>query len=276
MNLLVSGSWDKTLRCPDPSCNAAVGQDMVTSMADDEDKEKYVQSLRRSYIEDNRKTSWCPAPGCEYAVAFIMRSGSYDVNCNCSYGFCWNCSEEAFSGFAYGPSPRTWYEFDYSISAQEGKRSKQADQGENHICSDEEYKVGSTNWAKPNDGQADWHPIDDILHWHNAVRKELHDIVEETRRMQRSGDFSDISLFNERLQFIADVCTFHSIAEVQVVFPSVDSELSFVQEHAEEEHQLNNFRCLIQQIEIAGAKSTAVDFYSKLCSHDVARGRATF
>jgi hypothetical protein len=58
-----------------------------------------------------------------------------------------------------------------------------------------------------------------------------------------------------------------SIAEDQVVFPAVDSELSYVQEHAEEERRFNNFRCLIQQIQIAGAKSTAVDFYSKLCSH---------
>jgi hypothetical protein len=58
-----------------------------------------------------------------------------------------------------------------------------------------------------------------------------------------------------------------SIAEDQVIFPAVDSELSFVQEHAEEERRFNNFRCLIQQMQIAGAKSTAVDFCSKLCSH---------
>ncbi|XP_062183789.1 probable E3 ubiquitin-protein ligase ARI8 [Phragmites australis] len=83
------------LRCPDPSCAAAVGQGMINSLADDEDKEKYGRYLRRSYIEDNRKTKWCPAPGCEYAVEFVMGSGSYDINCNCSYGFCWNCTEEA-------------------------------------------------------------------------------------------------------------------------------------------------------------------------------------
>ncbi|KAI5014480.1 hypothetical protein ZWY2020_055870 [Hordeum vulgare] len=83
------------LRCPDPSCAAAVGQDMINSLANEEDKEKYGRYLRRSYIEDNRKTKWCPAPGCEYAVEFVVGSGSYDVNCNCSYGFCWNCTEEA-------------------------------------------------------------------------------------------------------------------------------------------------------------------------------------
>ncbi|XP_059632879.1 probable E3 ubiquitin-protein ligase ARI8 [Cornus florida] len=84
-----------TLRCPDPSCGAAVGQDMINMLASDEDKEKYSRYLLRSYIEDNRKTKWCPAPGCEYAIEFVVGSGSYDVICRCSYGFCWNCTEEA-------------------------------------------------------------------------------------------------------------------------------------------------------------------------------------
>ncbi|RRT75962.1 hypothetical protein B296_00030705 [Ensete ventricosum] len=38
---------------------------------------------------------WCPAPGCEFAVEFVMGSGNYDVCCGCSYNFCWNCTEEA-------------------------------------------------------------------------------------------------------------------------------------------------------------------------------------
>ncbi|XP_015572195.1 probable E3 ubiquitin-protein ligase ARI8 [Ricinus communis] len=83
------------LRCPDPSCSAAVGQDMINELASDEDKEKYFRYFIRSYIEDNRKTKWCPAPGCDYAVDFIVGSGSYDVTCRCSYSFCWNCTEEA-------------------------------------------------------------------------------------------------------------------------------------------------------------------------------------
>ncbi|KAI8566981.1 hypothetical protein RHMOL_Rhmol02G0085700 [Rhododendron molle] len=83
------------LRCPDPSCSAAVGQDMISRLASDDDKGKYARYLLRSYIEDNRKTKWCPAPGCEYAVEFVVGSGGYDVACSCSYGFCWNCTEEA-------------------------------------------------------------------------------------------------------------------------------------------------------------------------------------
>ncbi|KAG8499913.1 hypothetical protein CXB51_006550 [Gossypium anomalum] len=84
-----------SLRCPDPSCNAAVGKDMIDKLATSEEKEKYSRYLLRSYVEDNRKTKWCPAPGCEYAVDFTVGSGNFDVSCNCSFSFCWNCTEEA-------------------------------------------------------------------------------------------------------------------------------------------------------------------------------------
>nr|XP_034923686.1 probable E3 ubiquitin-protein ligase ARI8 isoform X2 [Populus alba] len=83
------------LRCPDPSCNAAVGQDMINVLTSNEDSDRYSRYFIRSYIEDNRKTKWCPAPGCDYAVDFIVGSGSYDVICRCAYSFCWNCTEEA-------------------------------------------------------------------------------------------------------------------------------------------------------------------------------------
>ncbi|GKV27954.1 hypothetical protein SLEP1_g37064 [Rubroshorea leprosula] len=83
------------LRCPHPSCSAAVGQDMINFFVSDEDREKYSCYFIRSYIEDNKKTKWCPAPGCDYSVDFILGSGNYDVTCRCSHGFCWNCTEEA-------------------------------------------------------------------------------------------------------------------------------------------------------------------------------------
>jgi hypothetical protein len=44
----------------------------------------------------------------------------------------------------------------------------------------------------------------------------MSDIAEETRRMQQSGDFADISAFNVRLQFIADVCIFHRYASLKL------------------------------------------------------------
>ncbi|KAJ8475586.1 hypothetical protein OPV22_019313 [Ensete ventricosum] len=82
------------LHCPDPSCNAAVGCDMIDRLAGFEEKEKYARHLLRSYVEDSKKIKWCPSPGCEFAVDFDINSISYDVCCYCSHSFCWNCIEE--------------------------------------------------------------------------------------------------------------------------------------------------------------------------------------
>ncbi|XP_031248164.1 zinc finger protein BRUTUS-like [Pistacia vera] len=109
-------------------------------------------------------------------------------------------------------------------------------------------------------------PIDEILLWHNAIKSELNDIAKAARKIQLSGDFSDLSAFNKRLQFIAEVCIFHSIAEDKVIFPAVDAELSFAQEHAEEEIQFDKLRCLIESIQSTGANSSSAEFYTKLCS----------
>ncbi|KAL5539305.1 hypothetical protein UlMin_045416 [Ulmus minor] len=112
------------------------------------------------------------------------------------------------------------------------------------------------------------HPINEILLWHNAIKKELNEIAEEARKIQLLGDFTNLSAFNERLQFIAEVCIFHSIAEDKIIFPAVDGEISFFQEHAEEEIQFNEFRCLIENIQNAESNSTSeAEFYAKLCSH---------
>ena len=50
------------LRCPDPTCGAAVGQDMINLLASNEDKQKYSRYFLRSYIEDNRKVILCLKP----------------------------------------------------------------------------------------------------------------------------------------------------------------------------------------------------------------------
>ncbi|KAH0724216.1 hypothetical protein KY284_000081 [Solanum tuberosum] len=82
------------LRCPDPSCEAMVGESMVVELASEKDKSKYYDYLFRSYIEENKKIKWCPYPGCECVVEFEIGSDDYSVICDCSNGFCWNCLEE--------------------------------------------------------------------------------------------------------------------------------------------------------------------------------------
>ena len=46
-----------SLRCPVPSCGAAVDENMVLSLVSDEDRIKYTRYLLTSYVEDNRKVS---------------------------------------------------------------------------------------------------------------------------------------------------------------------------------------------------------------------------
>ncbi|XP_047940642.1 zinc finger protein BRUTUS-like [Salvia hispanica] len=142
--------------------------------------------------------------------------------------------------------------------------------------SEDDPRLSSSSHASPSTNERDllpsdctatrslqYHPVDDILHWHKAIQKELIDIADAARSIKFTGDFSDLSAFNRRLQFIAEVCIFHSIAEDKVIFPAV--EMSFVEEHAEEESEFDKFRCLIESIESAGANS-CVEFYSELCS----------
>ncbi|KAB2035531.1 hypothetical protein ES319_D04G158500v1 [Gossypium barbadense] len=119
--------------------------------------------------------------------------------------------------------------------------------------------------SKPKDSTLSC-PIDEIMLWHNAIKRELSDIAKAAEKIQISGDFSDLSGFNERLQFIAEVCIFHSIAEDRVIFPAVDAELSFTQEHVEEEIQFNKLRRLIENIQSAGADSSSAEFFANLCS----------
>ncbi|XVF12294.1 hypothetical protein REPUB_Repub08aG0103500 [Reevesia pubescens] len=141
---------------------------------------------------------------------------------------------------------------------------------ESITCPCELSKTGKRKYLEPSNNVSEMdgtHPMNEILLWHNAIKRELNEIAEEARKIQLSGDFSNLSVFNDRLQFIAEVCIFHSIAEDKVIFPAV-GELSFSQEHAEEEIQFNDFRCLIESIQNAEAVSTSdAEFYSKLCEH---------
>lgn len=78
-------------------------------------------------------------------------------------------------------------------------------------CACESSKVGKRKYLESSDvfDTGGIHPINEIFHWHNAIRRELRAISMEARKIQLSGDFTNLSSFNERLHFIAEVCIFH-------------------------------------------------------------------
>lgn len=53
------------------------------------------------------------------------------------------------------------------------------------------------------------YPINEILDWHNAIRKEVNDIAKDARQIQLTQDFTELSTFYSRLEFVADVCIYH-------------------------------------------------------------------
>ena len=79
-------------------------------------------------------------------------------------------------------------------------------------CACEGTKVGKRKYQELTSHDSfdtQMHPIDEIKLWHKAMNKEMKEIADEARRIQLSGDFSDLSAFDERLQYIAEVCIFH-------------------------------------------------------------------
>ena len=76
-------------------------------MCSSEEEAKVLQFALRSYVEDSRKLTWCPAPGCEHAVECTADIGAepLDVTCNCGATFCFTCKEEAHR--PVGPSSTT-------------------------------------------------------------------------------------------------------------------------------------------------------------------------
>ncbi|KAK7407514.1 hypothetical protein VNO78_09467 [Psophocarpus tetragonolobus] len=110
-------------------------------------------------------------------------------------------------------------------------------------------------------------PLDELLLWHKAIKQELSDLADTARKIQLSEEYSDLSSFSGRLQFITEVFIFHSIAEDRVIFPAIKAELYFLQDHTDEELQFGNLRCLVESIQTARADSSSAEFYIKLSSH---------
>ncbi|XP_066334446.1 probable E3 ubiquitin-protein ligase ARI8 [Miscanthus floridulus] len=97
----IRAAVDDGAQCPDPSCPAAVVQELVDVAADAKDRERYARFTLRSFVDEGSgagggRIKWCRGAGCTRAVEFLGAAGdAADVLCACRHGFCWSCGEEA-------------------------------------------------------------------------------------------------------------------------------------------------------------------------------------
>jgi ariadne-1 len=88
------------LRCPAVGCAAVAPTSLVERSlgADPARLRRYREFALNSYVDDNARAAWCPAPGCGRAAevgASAPARGALDVACACGAAFCFGCAEEA-------------------------------------------------------------------------------------------------------------------------------------------------------------------------------------
>jgi len=79
--------------CPSFKCPTIVPDSVFFKILPSELSKKYEKQILRSFVEDNRKMRWCPAPGCERAIE-MSNSLITTVACKCGFKFCFKCGEE--------------------------------------------------------------------------------------------------------------------------------------------------------------------------------------
>ena len=88
-----------TLFAPAASfCMLQVPRTVVRRVSSEQEKQKLDQYELRSYVEDSKRLTWCPAPNCQHAVECMKDIGAdepLDVLCKCGSSFCFTCKEEA-------------------------------------------------------------------------------------------------------------------------------------------------------------------------------------
>ncbi|CAE7781353.1 putative E3 ubiquitin-protein ligase ARI5 [Symbiodinium microadriaticum] len=82
-------------RCPQHKCNRIVPTSFFGRFCDEERQKKYQEWCLRTYVDENAAVKWCTNPvGCQYACEYPGVE-IVDVQCNCSFIWCWGCGEEA-------------------------------------------------------------------------------------------------------------------------------------------------------------------------------------
>lgn len=81
--------------CMAPSCIFIVHEEAFKKCASPEKYARYKEFLLRSFVEDNPRVKWCPAPDCGNCIRVEMseRTKIRTVTCTCGFRFCFQCRD---------------------------------------------------------------------------------------------------------------------------------------------------------------------------------------
>lgn len=94
---IIEEGESRGLKCPGLQCKMSLGSDAIKLLVNENVFKKYDELLLKSYIQDNSKIRWCPAPNCDYAIECSVKDAQLSliipsVKCVCEYEFCFGCS----------------------------------------------------------------------------------------------------------------------------------------------------------------------------------------
>jgi ariadne-1 len=80
-------------KCPYPKCNVLIDETLVKELVNKNAYTVYSKFIARSFVDDNPRIKWCPAPDCGRAV-YCPETVTDTVTCQCGTKFCFKCGRE--------------------------------------------------------------------------------------------------------------------------------------------------------------------------------------
>jgi len=82
-----------SIKCMAPKCRSVVHEDAFKKIVSPESFVIYNRFLLRSFVDDNPKVKWCPAPGCSNCIRCERKNRREAVICKCKFAFCFQCAD---------------------------------------------------------------------------------------------------------------------------------------------------------------------------------------
>ncbi|PRQ72460.1 hypothetical protein AAT19DRAFT_16384 [Rhodotorula toruloides] len=93
---IIDEGESRRIECMGKDCHVIVDEKTVELLVPPDILDRYRLLLNRTYVDDNPRMRWCPAPNCEFAVSCAVAPRSLDitiptVQCACGHIFCFGC-----------------------------------------------------------------------------------------------------------------------------------------------------------------------------------------